>query len=60
MLAIAHRIYQSSDNPSDGSGSLWDAVGTGAADNSAMHGRPSITMPLRYAVEAPLRLLTRR
>jgi NADP-dependent 3-hydroxy acid dehydrogenase YdfG len=59
VLGFAHRFYQSGKEPYEGGGSLWDAVGTGATRDS-MHGRPSLTMPIRYALEAPLRVLTRR
>lgn len=59
VLTVAHRFYQAGKEQYDGGGSLWEAVGTGAASDR-MHGRPSLTMPVRYALEAPLRMLTRR
>jgi NAD(P)-dependent dehydrogenase (short-subunit alcohol dehydrogenase family) len=59
VLGVAHRLYQSGKQPYDGGGSLWEAVGTGATSDH-MRGRPSLTMPIRYAIEAPLRVLTRR
>jgi NAD(P)-dependent dehydrogenase (short-subunit alcohol dehydrogenase family) len=59
VLSFAHRFYQAGKHEYEGGGSLWDAVGGGKTSDS-MHGRPSLTMPIRYAIEAPIRALTGR
>lgn len=59
VLSVAHRFYQAGKEQYDGGGSLWDGVGTGAASDQ-LQGRPSFTMPVRYALDAPMRLLMRR
>jgi NAD(P)-dependent dehydrogenase (short-subunit alcohol dehydrogenase family) len=60
VLTLAHRFYQAGKHEYEGGGSLWDAVGVGGVSSETMSGRPSLTMPLRYAIEAPIRVLTGR
>lgn len=59
VLTFAHRFYQAGKHEYSGGGSLWDATGGGLSSES-MSGRPSLTMPIRYALETPLRVLTGR
>ncbi|MBI5106340.1 MAG: SDR family NAD(P)-dependent oxidoreductase [Solirubrobacterales bacterium] len=58
ILGIAERLYSSGRTPYDRPGRLWDATSTGEA-RDGMHGRPSLWAPIRLALDAPLRLLSR-
>lgn len=59
ILGLGYRLYSGGTDPAPAPGMLWEPSGDGRVSDG-MHGRPSLLAPLRLAVDAPRRVLSRR